>query len=64
MKFDSFSRFLKSELYNESLKAEISGKPMRFDTDGNWLKNDKSSIEVNFQFQMLDSSKVKFCFEN
>lgn len=28
MKFDSFSRFLKSDLYKESLVAEMSGKPM------------------------------------
>jgi len=31
MKFDSFSRFLKSDLYKESLVAEMSGKPLRFD---------------------------------
>ena len=30
MKFDSFSRFLKSELYKESLVAEMSGKTLPF----------------------------------
>jgi regulator of G-protein signaling len=34
MKFDSFSRFLKSDLYKESLVAEMSGKPLRFDPSG------------------------------
>ena len=31
MKFDSFSRFLKSDLYKESLVAEMSGKPLPFE---------------------------------
>ena len=31
MKFDSFSRFLKSDLYKESLVAEMSGKSLKFD---------------------------------
>ena len=31
MKFDSFSRFLKSELYKESLVAEMSGKNLPFE---------------------------------
>ena len=34
MKFDSFSRFLKSDLYKESLVSEMSGKPLRFDPTG------------------------------
>ena len=32
MKFDSFSRFLKSDLYKESLMAEMAGKPLPMDT--------------------------------
>ncbi len=31
MKFDSFSRFLKSDLYKDSLVAEMSGKLLPFD---------------------------------
>ena len=31
MKFDSFSRFLKSELYKDSLVAEMSGKSLPFE---------------------------------
>ena len=33
MKFDSFSRFLKSDLYRESLAAEVGGQPLPMDTD-------------------------------
>ena len=33
MKFDSFSRFLKSDLYRESLEAEAGGRPLPLDTD-------------------------------
>ena len=32
MKFDSFSRFLKSDLYKDSLMAEMAGKPLPMDT--------------------------------
>ena len=33
MKFDSFSRFLKSNLYKECLEAEAGGRPLPLDTD-------------------------------
>ena len=43
MKFDSFSRFLKSELYKESLMAEMAGKPLPMDTLAPSSKNNNSS---------------------
>ncbi|XP_059083922.1 regulator of G-protein signaling loco-like isoform X2 [Tigriopus californicus] len=45
MKFDSFSRFLKSELYKESLLAEMSGNPLPFANDLEAPLTEKSGEE-------------------
>ena len=65
MKFDSFSRFLKSDLYKESLVAEMSGKPLRFDPSGSEadpdldigsaLMDPKASLGRKSKFDKRDS---------
>lgn len=54
MKFDSFSRFLKSELYNECLMAEMNGKPLKFESNG------KLNPESDFKIDNVDIGNILF----
>ena len=53
MKFDSFSRFLKSDLYKDSLMAEMAGKPLPMDT----LASKESASEETSNAGLKDSKK-------
>ena len=56
MKFDSFSRFLKSGLYQESLTAEIAGQPLPLDTDQDQVaKVTKKKVEQPRRRSLLPS---------
>ena len=59
MKFDSFSRFLKSDLYKESLMAEMAGKPLPMDTLA-----PKESAQENSNNSDQKDSKKKLAFQN
>ena len=49
MKLDSFSRFLKSDVYKESLLADMAGSPLPFDG---------SDLEPELQTSPLDLNQV------
>ena len=44
MKFDSFSRFLKSDLYKESLESEKNGRPLPLDTNQDGQETKKTGM--------------------
>ena len=54
MKFDSFSRFLKSDLYKESLMAEMAGKPLPMDTNSS---KEANAVEESNVTDAKDSKK-------
>ena len=56
MKFDSFSRFLKSDLYKESIMAEMAGKPLPMDTS-HTSKDTNVSMESSNNLDMKDVKK-------
>ena len=53
MKFDSFSRFLKSDLYKESLMAEMAGKALPMDT----VASKESSLGDSNNSDIKDAKK-------
>ncbi len=62
MKFDSFSRFLKSDLYKEAMVAEMSGRPLPFADDAavhdNGLSIDLNSNDNHVLAENNNPSKI------